>query len=91
MCQLRSQSLFVGYVSFITHLSSLTTQNLKRTANIFSKQVVCLVDMAFIYLYCRYQNKLKRNIRAQPDYVKLENQEFLDLTDRENPEFEYTL
>jgi ACS family allantoate permease-like MFS transporter len=35
-------------------------------------------------------NKKKAAIRSQPDYRKLENQEFLDLTDRENPEFIYT-
>jgi MFS transporter, ACS family, allantoate permease len=52
---------------------------------------VCLLDLAFIYFYCRRQNKKKAQIRAQPGYVKLENQEFLDLTDRENPEFVYTL
>ncbi|OQO04048.1 hypothetical protein B0A48_10691 [Cryoendolithus antarcticus] len=52
---------------------------------------VCLVDMFFIYWYCRRQNSQKATLRAQPGYVKLENQEFLDLTDRENPEFVYTL
>ncbi|KAK3698798.1 Allantoate permease [Vermiconidia calcicola] len=52
---------------------------------------VCLIDMAFIYVYCRWQNKKKAEVRAQPGYVKLENQEFLDLTDRENPEFNYHL
>lgn len=44
-----------------------------------------------MYFYCRYQNRLKAKLRADPDYVKLENQEFLDLTDRENPEFNYVL
>ncbi|KAK8206625.1 Allantoate permease [Zalaria obscura] len=52
---------------------------------------VCLVDMFFIYFYCKKQNKKKAEMRAHPDYVKLENQEWLDLTDRENPEFIYTL
>ncbi|KAK6430813.1 Allantoate permease [Oleoguttula sp. CCFEE 5521] len=52
---------------------------------------VCLVDMFYIYWYCRRQNSKKAAIRAQEGYVKLENQEFLDLTDRENPEFVYTL
>lgn len=47
--------------------------------------------MAFIYGYCRWQNAKKAKARATPGYVKLENQEFLDLTDRENPEFVYTL
>ena len=54
-------------------------------------QGVCLVDMGFIYWYCRRQNSKKAAVRAQPGYVKLENQEWLDLTDRENPEFTYTL
>ncbi|KAK4893750.1 Allantoate permease [Elasticomyces elasticus] len=52
---------------------------------------VCLCIMAFIYVWCRYQNALKAKIRAQPGYEKLENQEFLDLTDRENAEFVYSL
>lgn len=55
------------------------------------EQGVCLLDMAFIYFYCCWQNSKKAQLRAQPGYVKLENQEFLDLTDRENPEFVYTL
>lgn len=52
---------------------------------------VCLLDMLFIYWYCRRQNAKKAVLRAEPEYVKLENQEWLDLTDRENPEFVYTL
>ena len=51
----------------------------------------CLVDLACIYAYFRYQNRKKRKIREAPGYQKLENQEFLDLTDRENPEFNYVL
>lgn len=47
--------------------------------------------LAFIYGYSRWQNTKKAKVRAQPGYVKLENQEFLDLTDAENPEFVYTL
>ncbi|KAF2195419.1 membrane transporter [Zopfia rhizophila CBS 207.26] len=53
--------------------------------------VICIFDLSFIYWYCQWQNKKKANIRAQPGYVKLENQEWLDLTDNENPEFVYTL
>jgi hypothetical protein len=52
---------------------------------------VCLLDMLFIYWYCKRQNAKKVVLRADPEYVKLENQEWLDLTDRENPEFVYTL
>jgi len=52
---------------------------------------VCLLDMLFIYWYCKRQNAKKALLRAEPEYVKLENQEWLDLTDRENPEFVYTL
>jgi len=51
----------------------------------------CLVDLVFIWWYCRYQNRKKEKIRAEPDYAKLENQEWMDLTDTENPEFVYTL
>ena len=52
---------------------------------------VCLFILLFIYLWCRGQNAKKAAIRAQPGYERLENQEWLDLTDRENPEFVYTL
>lgn len=51
----------------------------------------CIADLLFIYWYCQIQNKKKAAFRARPDYMKLENQEWLDLTDRENPEFMYTL
>ncbi|KAF2721898.1 MFS transporter [Polychaeton citri CBS 116435] len=51
---------------------------------------VTLMDLLLIYWYCKRQNNKKAAIRAQPDYIKAENQEFLDLTDRENPEFIYT-
>ena len=51
----------------------------------------CLGDLIFIWWYCRHQNKKKAAVRAQPHYRKLDNQEWLDLTDRENPEFIYTL
>lgn len=53
--------------------------------------VVSLLDVIFIYFWCQYQNKKKAAIRAQPGYVKIEGQEFYDLTDRENPEFIYSL
>ncbi|KIW22988.1 uncharacterized protein PV07_11224 [Cladophialophora immunda] len=51
----------------------------------------CLIDLAFIWWYCRRMNKKKEQQRAEPGYVKLENQEWLDLTDKENPEFSYSL
>lgn len=53
--------------------------------------VISLLDVLFIYFWCRSQNKKKALIRAQPGYVKIEGQEFYDLTDRENPEFVYSL
>lgn len=53
--------------------------------------VVSLLDVGFIYWWCRYQNKKKAEVRAQHGYVKIEGQEFYDLTDRENPEFIYSL
>ncbi|THV63657.1 putative MFS allantoate transporter, partial [Aureobasidium pullulans] len=51
--------------------------------------LLCIVDIVFIYWYCKRQNSKRADIRASPDYVKAENQEWLDLTDRENPEFVY--
>jgi ACS family allantoate permease-like MFS transporter len=53
--------------------------------------LLCIVDIVFIYWYCKRQNAKRAAVRASPSYVKLENQEWLDLTDRENPEFVYTL
>jgi ACS family allantoate permease-like MFS transporter len=53
--------------------------------------VACLVDLAFIFLYFRRMNKKNEAVRAEPGYTKLDKQEFLDLTDKENPEFVYTL
>jgi len=51
----------------------------------------CLVDLAFIFWYFRRMNKKNEAVRAEPGYTKLDKQEFLDLTDKENPEFVYTL
>ncbi|KAL2005382.1 hypothetical protein VTN00DRAFT_2593 [Thermoascus crustaceus] len=51
----------------------------------------CLMDLYFIWWWYRRQNAKKARIRASPEYVKLENQEWLDLTDMENHEFVYTL
>ena len=44
--------------------------------------VACLIDLIFIWWYCRRQNTLKAEYRARPDYRKLDNQEWLDLTDK---------
>lgn len=52
---------------------------------------VCWVDLGLIYWYFRRMNKKNAVIRAQPGYTKLDKQEFLDLTDKENHEFVYTL
>jgi MFS transporter, ACS family, allantoate permease len=52
---------------------------------------VCMLDLLFMYFWYRKRNAQKAAIRAQSDYVKLENQEWLDLTDKENPEFVYAL
>ncbi|KAL4780076.1 major facilitator superfamily domain-containing protein [Aspergillus varians] len=52
---------------------------------------VCLVMLVGVrFWYCR-ENKRKASIRADPAYVRIENLEWLDLTDRENPEFVYSL
>ncbi|QYS98618.1 MFS domain-containing protein [Trichoderma simmonsii] len=51
----------------------------------------CLVDLVFIWWYYRRQNLKKSLLRADPSYTRIENQEFLDMTDKENPEFNYSL
>ncbi|GAQ06863.1 uncharacterized transporter C417.10 [Aspergillus lentulus] len=52
---------------------------------------VCLLLLVFIWWWYNKENKRKALIRASPDYVSLENQAFLDLTDGENHEFIYAL
>lgn len=47
--------------------------------------------MLFIWWWYQHENKRKMAIQAQPDYVRMENQEWLDLTDRENPDFLYSI
>ncbi|PTB66232.1 MFS general substrate transporter [Trichoderma citrinoviride] len=51
----------------------------------------CLLDLAFIWWWYRRQNYKKSLVRADPSYTKVENQEFLDMTDKENAEFQYSL
>lgn len=52
---------------------------------------VCLLDLCFILWYYKRLNKKNEAIRAAPGYRKLDKQEFMDLTDKENPEFIYTI
>ncbi|KAK6597022.1 major facilitator superfamily transporter [Botrytis cinerea] len=52
---------------------------------------VCALDVAFISWYYNRMNKKNEAIRAAPGYKKLDKQEFLDLTDKENHEFVYAL
>jgi MFS transporter, ACS family, DAL5 transporter family protein len=52
---------------------------------------VCVCDLGFIAWYYARRNRKNEKIRQEPGYMKLDKQEFLDLTDRENPEFVYTL
>jgi len=51
----------------------------------------CIIDLAYINWYYKRMNKKNAEVRTRPGYRKLDKQEFLDLTDRENPEFVYTL
>ncbi|KAH6662833.1 MFS allantoate transporter-like protein [Halenospora varia] len=53
--------------------------------------VGCVVDLAFIYWHYNRLNRKGSEIRAGPGYRTVDNQEFLDLTDRENHEFVYVL
>ncbi|APA13330.1 hypothetical protein sscle_11g081000 [Sclerotinia sclerotiorum 1980 UF-70] len=52
---------------------------------------VALIDVVFIAWYYNKMNKKNEAIRATPGYRKLDKQEFLDLTDKENHEFVYAL
>ncbi|KAF4552471.1 MFS-type transporter-like protein 5 [Elsinoe fawcettii] len=52
---------------------------------------LCLVDLGFIWWWCKRENRRKERERAVEGYVRRRNVEWLDLTDRENVEFVYTL
>lgn len=45
----------------------------------------CLLDLLFINWICRRRNRQKAEQRSASGYKKLENSEFMDLTDKENP------
>ncbi|GAW25287.1 putative MFS allantoate transporter [Rosellinia necatrix] len=53
--------------------------------------ILAYLILIFIYFWCRRQNTIKAAVRDAPGYTKTEGQEFMDLTDRENPEFVYAL
>ena len=52
---------------------------------------ICVCDLGFLWFYYSLNNAKKASIRAGPQYVKVPNSEWLDLTDLENPELVYTL
>lgn len=49
----------------------------------------CVVNLCFIAWYYKRLNVKKEALRQQNNFIQQENQEFLDLTDRENPNFVY--
>lgn len=51
----------------------------------------CFIDLILIWVYYRRENTIKAAIRHHVDYEKLPMSEFLDLTDKENPELIYTV
>ncbi len=53
--------------------------------------VLSILDLAFILFWYKRCNAKNAKARVEPGYTKLDKQEFLDLTDGENPEFIYTL
>ncbi|OCL10061.1 permease of the major facilitator superfamily [Glonium stellatum] len=53
--------------------------------------IVCVLDLIFIWWFCKRRNKQKAQLKANPGYQKVDNQEWFDLTDKENGEFIYTL
>lgn len=52
---------------------------------------VCICDLVFIRWYYKRENARKREQRVRDGFVAQDGQEFMDLTDRENPAFEYSL
>lgn len=52
---------------------------------------ICVLLLGFIWWYYKIQNRRKAAIRADPGYRRLDNSEWLDLTDGENVELVYTL
>ncbi|KAJ5818573.1 hypothetical protein N7474_004164 [Penicillium riverlandense] len=52
---------------------------------------LCICDLLFINWWCRRENRRKSAVRANPGYARLDNQGWRDFTDRENPEFVYSL
>ncbi|KAI1495009.1 major facilitator superfamily transporter allantoate [Biscogniauxia mediterranea] len=70
-------------------------QDAPQYTNAITVVLVCTcaawVVLMFVYYWCRRQNKIKAAVRESPGYEKIDGQEFMDLTDRENPEFIYTL
>ncbi|KAJ5527882.1 hypothetical protein N7513_012041 [Penicillium frequentans] len=52
---------------------------------------VSMCIMLFVYWWYVKENRRKEEIRSRPDYVRLQNQGFLDLTDRENMDFVYAI
>lgn len=52
---------------------------------------LCIIDLLFIHWYFQRRNSRKIEERLKAGYEKLPNQEWLDLTDWENPEFVYSL
>ncbi|KAJ2993297.1 hypothetical protein NUW58_g1880 [Xylaria curta] len=53
--------------------------------------ILAYLILILIYFGCRQRNAINASMRAAPGYSKIEGQEFMDLTDRENPEFVYAL
>ncbi|KAJ6087045.1 hypothetical protein N7467_005959 [Penicillium canescens] len=52
---------------------------------------VSLLILLYIWWWYNKENRRKAAIVSRADYVRLENREWLDLTDRENHDFVYTL
>ena len=75
MCERKERALLIPSPGPQTFRPSAAPRYVEAEITIIVCWLVCLVDLLFIYWYCKRQNKKKAAIRAQPDYVKLENQE----------------
>ena len=86
-------NLLVSALPRLQFLVSSSVVKESRPADVLLKVCwgLCVLDLGFIWWYYQSQNCKKAAIRAAAEYVKVLNCEWLDLTDRENPELIYTL
>ena len=87
---------FIGYcVGNIIGPQTFSAQDDARYVSaeitIIAMLAACIFDMILVYFYFSWQNKVKLRERQRTNYEKQLGTELWDLTDKENPEFTYSL